>query len=262
MRNLIADGTNSAFAQFEAFVAIIIVIAVFVAILEIVALVLNAIAVSKSRRATKTENANGLDGATVARNLLDNMGMNDDSVKKGGFFRTMFYGDYYNAKTKTIYLRKKVIEGKSVRSISTAVLNVVYAEYHKNGDKKFIRRAKMQPLVLLAPFMFIPLFLIGLVIDIATTKTIGIATAVLTLIGFAYYLFAMIWFFVNVPVEKQATKRALEVIKTTSLLNEDEYAMVESLYKYMVIAEIANMILAILYFIEYLIKIIALFTKK
>lgn len=262
MKNLIASGSNGAFAQFGTFVFIVVAISVIVAILEIVALVLNSIAVSKNRKATKTDNANGLDGATVAKNLLENMGMGDVSVKKSGFFRTLFYGDYYNAKTKTIYLRKKVIEGKSVRSVSTSVLNVVYAEFHKNADKKFSRRAKMQPFVLLAPYMFVPLFLIGLVIDLVTTQTVGIVTAVFAIVAFVYYLFAMIWFFVSVPVEKQATKRALEIIKTTSLLNEDEYAMVENVYKYMIVAEIANMILAIVYFIEYLFKLLGLLSKK
>lgn len=262
MKILIADSANNLFTQFGIFISIIIAIALVVAVFELVALILNSIAVFKARRATKTNNANGIDGATVAKNLLDSMGMNDVSVQKGGFFRTLLYGDYYNAKTKTIYLRKKVMEGKSVRSVSTAVLNVVYAEQGKNGNKKFLRRAKMQPLVLLAPYMFVPLFLIGLVVDLVTTQTVGVTTAVFAIVAFAYYLFAMIWFFVNIPVEKQATKRALEIIKSASLLNDDEYAMVEDLYQYMIVAEIANMILAIVYFIEYLIKLIALFAKK
>lgn len=262
MRNLIADGANNALMQYGMFVTIIIVIAVLVAVLELVALILNGVAAAKSRKAKKTMSANGLDGQTVARNLLDNMGMQDVVVKQGGFFRTMMYGDYYNAKTKTIYLRKSMFEGKSVRAVSTAVLNVVYAEYHKNGDKKFTRRAKMQPFALLAPYMFVPLFLVGLIVDLVTAQTIGLATAIFTIVGFAYYLFAMVWFFVNIPAEKQAMNRALEVIKTTSLLNENEYDMVDGLYKSMIVAEIANMILAIVYFIEYLIKLIGLVTKK
>ena len=56
--------------------------------------------------------------------------------------------------------------------------------------------------------------------------------------------------------------RSSEIIKQTNLLNENEQIMVDELYKYTVMAEIANMILAIIYMLKYLVKILGYFTRR
>jgi len=259
--NLIASGNNG-LAQFGVFVTVLIAVGVLVAVSELVACILNTIVWFKTHRANKTNNENQIDGETSARKLLDNMGLSNVKVQQAGFFRALFYGDYYNAKTKTVYLRKRVMQNKSVRAVATAVLNVVYAEYDKNGDKAYAKRFKMQPFVLLAPYMFVPLFLVGLIIDLVTLQSVGVGTLVLTLIGLAYYLFALIYYISTIPLTKKAMGRALEIMAQTNILNENEILMVQDLYKYTITADIANMILAIVYLVQYLLKLIAFFCKK
>ena len=258
--NFIAS--NQALGQFGFFIIAVIVIAIIVGLAEAVACVLNIIVFAKTRKINKTESECQLDGMQVARNLLDNMGMNDVQVVKAGFFRVLFYGDYYDPKKKTIYLRKSVIEGKSVRTIASTVLNVAYAEGDKNGDKTYARSAKIRPFMMFAPYIFIPLVLVGLVLDVLIAQAIGTITAICSIVGFVYYLWAIIYFCTTIPQLKKAMARSSEIIKQTNLLNENEQIMVDELYKYTVMAEIANMILAIIYMLKYLVKILGYFTRR
>lgn len=258
MKFLCASGLES----LGTMMMIVVLIAIFVGIIETVAVVLNEAVRMKTRRARRTKTENGLCGEEIARNLLDNLNMKDVQVKKGGFFKIIFFGNHYNHRKKTIYLSKKVLNGATIDSVSNAVLSVAEAESMNLGDEKLSKSAWVRNITMFAPFMFVPLFLVGLFLDLVTGQGLGVATFGFTLFGFLFYLLAIVFFAISIPQKKKAMNRALEIIQVTNLLTEEERKIVESNYKCFILVDVVNMIFAILYFVKILIKVFASLSKK
>ena len=70
---------------------------------------------AKYNKFNNVESSTGHTGFSAARNLLDANGLSDVEVKPLTFFKAMFYGNHYNAKTNTIYLRQGIINSKSIK---------------------------------------------------------------------------------------------------------------------------------------------------
>ena len=163
-------------------------------------------------RGNRTNNSLGLSGAEYARRLLDLNGMPDVQVKKCGIIRTVLFGNHYSISKKTVYLRMRTINKPSLTAVAMAAQKVALAEQHKNKNAKMIVRSRLQGLGVFAPYLFIPLVVIGFLIDVFVAQTL-LFSLIATVLGLIFILFGFIVTLLNIPVEKKAMKRALVLLK-------------------------------------------------
>jgi Zn-dependent membrane protease YugP len=155
--------------------------------------------------------SHGLSGAEVARQILDRNGLTELPVEQspGGPL-----SDHYDPRHRSVHLSEPIFGGTSVAATAIAAHEVGHAIQHAVGYGAFRARSAMWPVVGLASNAWIFLLMIGAVLG-----AVG-------LIQFAIVLFAVVVLFqlVTLPVEFDASRRALVQIRELGLVTEGERA--------------------------------------
>lgn len=205
----------------------------------------------------------GLTGEQAANMLLEKLNLSEVEVKQLNWFTASIYGNHYNARKKVIYLRKNIFSKSTVTAVSLATQKVALAIQHKNKDKSFIVKSKLQPVIILAPVLFIPLALVGIIFElIILHSNIGTLSIVFIIIGLLFYLLAFIFTLVNLPVEKKANTMAMKIIAETNIIEEDKQNLVRKIYKAYIISYVADFIMALLYLIQFILKLLFKFVEN
>lgn len=152
---------------------------------------------------------NGISGADAARKVLDNNGLQNVAIKPVAGTLT----DYYDPRNKTVNLSEKVYTEKSIASISVAAHECGHAIQDKDGYLFLRIRRAMVPIVNFSSYAGYLAIVFGLFFSWINLIEIGIILEVIIL---AFQL-------VTLPVEFNASKRALKQIQSLGLLNANEY---------------------------------------
>jgi len=153
--------------------------------------------------------ANGLTGAQVAREILDSNGLHAVPVERaeGGPL-----SDHYDPRKRSLHLSAPVYDGRSVASTAIAAHEVGHAIQHSKAYKPMEIRSAIFPVVAFASSTWSLLLFAGLILN-----AVG-------LIQVAVVLFAAIVLFqlVTLPVEFDASRRALDQIAGLGLVGTSE----------------------------------------
>ncbi len=153
--------------------------------------------------------ANGLSGAEIARQILDRNGLQGVPVETapGGPL-----SDHYDPRQKSVHLSEPVYGGHAVASTAIAAHEVGHAIQHAKAYAPFRLRSAMWPAVAFASNAWIFLLMIG-----AFAQLFGLVT-------FAILLYAVVVLFqlVTLPVEFDASRRAMSELKDMGLVTTGE----------------------------------------
>jgi Zn-dependent membrane protease YugP len=151
----------------------------------------------------------GLTGAEVARQILDHNGLQGVPVETspGGPL-----SDHYDPRHRSVHLSEPVYAGRAVASTAIAAHEVGHAIQHAKAYGPFRVRSAMWPAVAFASNAWIFLLMIG-----AFAQLFGLVT-------FAIILYAVVVLFqiVTLPVEFDASRRAMVQIKDLGLVTAGE----------------------------------------
>ena len=151
----------------------------------------------------------GVSAATIARQILDSNGLYNVQVTRVSGELT----DHYDPRTNTVALSALVYDSISVGAIGVAAHEVGHAiQYAKNYTPIKIRMAIL-PVAQFGSSAWILFFILGIVFNISLLRGVGIG------------LFAAIVLFqlITLPVELNASSRALATIKDQGILFAEEY---------------------------------------
>lgn len=156
----------------------------------------------------------GLTGAQIAQKMLNDNGIHDVQVTciKGQLT------DHYDPTKKTVNLSEDVYRSNSVSAAAVAAHECGHAVQHKEGYAPLKLRSALVPAVNISSKLSMIVIIIGLIIMQFFSST------VLFWVGIA--MFAMVFLFsvVTLPVEFNASKRALAWLKSSNSLGEKEAA--------------------------------------
>ncbi len=235
-----------------------IAVGVMIVIMSVVCLVLEIRVWLKYSKANRMGISSKMTGIEAARYVLDAAGLNHITVRKAGFIREAVFGNYYNIYTKTIYLRSwlgKIDEKRSVTSVALGVQKAALAKLCEEGDKTTVARNRLSLLGIFGPVLFIPVLLLGLVIDYLVLKNVGIMTYVCMALSGILLISGFIVTFLNIPVEKKANQIALDMIEKYGLANGEEMEAMREVYDAYILSYIAEFILEVLRVVQWVIEI-------
>ncbi|MFH5810218.1 zinc metallopeptidase [Companilactobacillus sp. FL22-1] len=155
----------------------------------------------------------GKSGADAARYILDSAGLQDIQINRVGGKLT----DNYNPGNKTLNLSESTYDSTSVAAIGVAAHECGHAIQDQTSYAPMRMRAALVPAVNLGSNVSIPLIIIGALLGMNHTLiTIGI------------WLFALVVLFqvVTLPVEFNASNRAISILSSGDILDSDEVPMV------------------------------------
>lgn len=164
---------------------------------------------SNFNKYSRTVSRSGMTGADAAWRLLQLNGITDVKIKRIGGKLT----DYYDPKKKEICLSQDVFDSRSIAAIGVACHEAGHACQHAMGYAPLKFRNAVIPITRIGSWIGIPLCLIGIFIN----------TVELAYIGLALYGFVALFQFITLPVEFNASKRALQTIETYGFLTDTEY---------------------------------------
>lgn len=159
-------------------------------------------------RYSKVMTSRGLTGAEAARLMLDRSGLSDVSVGAVAGNLT----DHYDPRTKTVNLSQGIYSGRSVASVAVACHECGHAVQDSKGYALMRLRSALVPVTNLASRAGYIAILIGVLLSSYTIIKIGILAEAVIL------LFQL----VTLPVEINASRRALAGIKEWGFLDEEE----------------------------------------
>lgn len=159
-------------------------------------------------RYSRVPTQRGTSGAAVARELLDLAGLQNVAVQQVPGSLT----DHYSPKDHSLALSDAVFANTSVAAVGVAAHEVGHAIQHKEGYGLLALRDKVVPFANIGTMAAFPLFLIGLMLRGQTLMTLGIVL----------YAGVFVFHLVTLPVEIDATNRALKLLDQTGQLNAVE----------------------------------------
>lgn len=163
---------------------------------------------STFERYSRVHSMNGYTGAQVARMLLDDSGLYDVPVE----VISGRLSDHYDPSHRLLRLSHDVFYGTSVASIGVAAHETGHALQHNLNYAPLTIRNSIVPIVNLSSNLSWGLFFIGIVLSWANLINLGI------ILFSAVVIFQLI----TLPVEFNASKRALVILKNKAILQGDE----------------------------------------
>ena len=181
---------------------------------------------SKFEQYSKISLRNGMSGAEIAEKMLADNGIRDVKVISTPGQLT----DHYNPADKTVNLSESVYNQRNAAAAAVAAHECGHAVQHAQAYQWLTMRSKMVPVVNISSSMSQWLIMGGLILGIASKGTsIGLYVA---MAGLVLMAIATVFSFITLPVEYDASNRALAWLKNKNMLSQEEYAGAEDALKW------------------------------
>ncbi len=178
---------------------------------------------SKFKKYSKMHLQNGLSGKEIAEKMLADNGIRDVQVisVKGQLT------DHYNPATKTVNLSEGVYSQRNAAAAAVAAHECGHAIQHATAYSWLKMRSTLVPMVNVASRMSQFVIMGGLVL-LATSK-LG---ATIFLIGIILFAVGTLFSFITLPVEYDASRRALVWLETKNMVTTQEHAAAKDALKW------------------------------
>jgi uncharacterized protein len=183
---------------------------------------------SKFEHYSKLTLRNGMSGAEIAEKMLADHGIRDVQVISTPGRLT----DHYNPADKTVNLSEAVYNQRNAAAAAVAAHECGHAVQHAQAYSWLTMRSKMVPMVNISSSMSRWLIMGGLIMGIATRKGDSSIGFYVAFAGLALMAVATAFSFVTLPVEYDASNRALAWLKNKNMLGQEEYAGAEDSLKW------------------------------
>ncbi|MGB4985192.1 MAG: zinc metallopeptidase [Erysipelotrichaceae bacterium] len=173
----------------------------------------------------------GFTGYTLALEILKKAGINDVSVTNGA---NSEYGDHYDPSKKVIRLSNAVYGSNSITALGIAAHECGHAIQEARGYVPNKIRSALVPVTNIASMASIPLFIIGMFASIEALQWIGII----------FFGFSTLFYLVTLPVEFDASGRAVAILN--NYMDSDEVRGVKKVLSAAALTYLAAVLMSLL----------------
>lgn len=174
----------------------------------LVCMAASALMHSYTNRYSKVLSRSGLTGAQAAQLILQRAGVFGVSVQPIAGQLT----DHYDPRTKVVSLAEESFNKTSLTGIGVAAHECGHAIQDAEGYAPLRLRSQIVPVVNIGSQLAFPIFLLGLILSMQPLLTVGIAL----------FSLAVLFQLITLPVEIDASRRAMKLLGSTGLLADDE----------------------------------------
>ena len=207
-----------------------------------ISFLVSAILKSKFTKYSKIGLANGLSGREIAEKMLRENGIYDVKVTSV----EGFLSDHYNPVNKTVNLSPDVYNGTSVSAAAVAAHECGHAVQHATAYGPLMFRSKMVPAVQWSSMLVNWILMAGMIV-LAITKN-----PTVLLIGIIVMSVTVLFTLITLPVEFDASKRALAWLDRTNVTNSEEYPKAKDALKWAATTYVVAALAAVVTLIQYI----------
>ncbi len=195
----------------------------------------------------KVLSSQNITGAECVRRILQAQGISDVTIQKSNDSELV---DNFNPKTNIITLSAKVYDSTSISALGVAAHETGHAiQYAQDYKPMKIRTALAYASNFMSYFVW-PLVLMGIVLDVAYVG--GVLGNAFLWTGIAFFGVSMLFSLITLPVELDASKRALALLVSTGCVDEMEVKGAKKVLSAAAKTYIAALLVSILQLVRFL----------
>ena len=164
------------------------------------------------KKYSKYRSMSGMTGAQAAQRILNAAGIYDVEIRHISGKLT----DHYDPRTRTLRLSDATYNSTSVAALGVAAHECGHAVQHATGYVPLKLRSSLVPVANFGSSIAWPLIILGFFFNSSTTSSLFINLGILA------FSLAVLFQIVTLPVEFDASHRALKILGNTGMLYEDE----------------------------------------
>ena len=216
--------------------SIMIVSLIFIGISMLVSMMLK----SKFNKFSKIPLAARLTGREVAERMLRENGIYDVQV----ISTPGFLSDHYNPMNKTINLSPDVYSGYSISAAAVAAHETGHAVQHATAYSWLMLRSRLVPAVQFSSTLVNWVLLIGVLMAASGNST-------LLLVGICLFALSVIFSLITLPVEFDASRRALAWLQRTNVTTATEYPKAKNALTWAAMTYVVAALAAVVTLLQY-----------
>ena len=178
----------------------------------VICLIASAKMNSTFSRYSRVRNHSGMTGRDAAEQILHREGLYDVRIEHISGNLT----DHYDPRTRTLRLSDATYNSTSVAALGVAAHECGHAVQHATGYVPLKLRSSLVPVANFGSSIAWPLIILGFFFNSSTTSSLFINLGILA------FSLAVLFQIVTLPVEFDASHRALKILGNTGMLYEDE----------------------------------------
>lgn len=180
---------------------------------------------------THQSNMAGMTGREVAERLLHVNGLDDVRVE----IAPEGTGDHYNPAEKVVRLSPVVYNSASLTGLGVAAHEIGHAVQHGEGYRPLNLRKALIPVTNFGSIMAFPLLLLGIFLSLPTLIKFGILA----------FLAVVVFQVITLPVEYNASRRAITMLETNGLIKPFELKAIDSVLNAAAFTYVAATLMAV-----------------
>ncbi len=200
---------------------------------------------SKFNKYSKIANSSRMSGYEIGMAMMQHYGISDVKIIEGKGSLT----DHYNPTTKTVALSPEVYRGRSIASAAVAAHEVGHVVQHATAYNMLTMRSKLVPVVMFSSRMQQFLFM-GFILSM--TMGSGFGGGWLMLVLTATFGVTALFSLITLPVEFDASKRALVWLDNTGITRGAEYDGAKDALWWAAMTYVASALSALVMFLYFL----------
>jgi Zn-dependent membrane protease YugP len=213
----------------------------FVSLLFIgISVVVSMILKSRFKAYSKIPLSAGLNGKEVAEKMLRENGIFDVKVVSS----QGFLSDHYNPLNKTINLSPEVYQHNSVAAAAIAAHETGHAIQHATGYQWLTLRSKLVPAVQVSANIVNIVLIIGVILA-------SMGNTTLLLIGILLFALSVVFSLITLPVEFDASRRALAWLKNTNVTDQREFPKAKNALNWAAMTYVVAAMAAVVTLLQY-----------
>ena len=193
-------------------------------VLMIASFIIQKTLTSRIEKYSKIQLSSGLSGKEVAEKMLRDNGIYDVQVTCTGGYLT----DHYDPTKKTVNLSQGVFEGRNISSAAVAAHECGHAVQHATAYRWLTMRSKLVPAVQFGS-QFSQWILLAGVLLLSFSSFIG---QWVLLVGIVLFALTTLFSIITLPVEYNASDRAVEWLDSHAITTGEETAMAKDALKW------------------------------
>ena len=199
---------------------------------------------SKVKKYSQIATISGLSGKEIAEKMLTDNGISDVKVVSVPGKLT----DHYNPTDRTINLSPDVYQGRHVSAAAIAAHECGHAVQHATAYQWLEMRSQMVPIVNFSNRMMSTVFIIGLI----GGSFIGLGWHNMLMLFIILQAIVTTFTLITLPVEFDASRRALIWLKSSNITNDEEIVFAEDALKWAASTYLVAALAAVTYLLYYI----------
>lgn len=198
---------------------------------------------SRFKKYSQVPTSSGLSGKEIAEKMLADNGIYDVSVVSS----QGFLSDHYNPSNKTVNLSPDVYSGRNVSAAAVAAHECGHAVQHATAYSMLKMRSALVPVVSISSNLAQWVILIGLGLF-----TVGGGNQTVLLIGIILFAMSTLFSVITLPVEFDASNRALKWLNSTHITLGQEHDQAKDALKWAALTYVVAALASIAMLVQYI----------